>query len=47
MLNKTEGKKTIGAEKNFNTWTGSYTAASKMWEDSYLGLYNPWVKSYE
>ena len=29
----------------FKTWANSYTAVSKMWEDSYLKLYTPWLAS--
>ena len=29
-------------ENIFNTWIESYTAISRMWEESYLKLYKPW-----
>jgi hypothetical protein len=49
MVKKTEEKKVINEEKKdiFKTRTDSYTAISKMWEDSYLKLYKPWFESTE
>lgn len=29
----------------FNTWIGSYTVISQMWEESYIRLYKPWLDS--
>ena len=47
MVNKTEERKDINKENKdiFKIWAGSYTAVSKMWEDSYLKLYTPWLQS--
>ncbi len=47
MVKKTEGKKDVNEEKKdiFKTWADSYTAVSKMLEDSYLKLYKPWIES--
>ena len=38
MVKKTEQRKDINEEKKdiFKTWADSYTAVSKMWEDSYI-----------
>lgn len=52
MVKKTEGKKTedrkdANEEKKdyFKTRVDSFTAVSKLWEDSYSGLYRPWLES--
>jgi hypothetical protein len=42
MREEGEEKKDIS-----QTMSGSYTAVSKMWEDSYLKLYKPWFESTE
>jgi len=46
MVNKTEERKDTNKENKdiFKTWAGSYTAVSKMWEDSYMKLYTPWLE---
>jgi len=47
MVRKTGEKKDVNEEKKdiFNTWGDSCTAVSKMWEDSYVKLYKPWIES--
>ncbi|MCE8426913.1 MAG: hypothetical protein J5U19_00800 [Candidatus Methanoperedens sp.] len=45
MVKKTEEKKDLNEEKIFKTWVDNYTAVSKMWEDSCLNLYKPWIES--
>ena len=42
MVKKTEERKDVNEGKKdiFKTWADSYAAVSKMWEDSYLKLYN-------
>jgi hypothetical protein len=49
MVKKTEERKdkTEIEMDIFKTWANSYTAVSKMWEDSYLKLYTPWLASTE
>ena len=44
---KTEERKEVNEEKkdNFKTRVDNYTAVSKLWEDSYLKLYKPWLES--
>jgi hypothetical protein len=45
MVKKTEEKKDIneGNKDIFKTWEDNYTAISKMWGESYLNLYKPWL----
>ncbi|MBU4077825.1 MAG: hypothetical protein KKI06_14180 [Euryarchaeota archaeon] len=47
MVKKTGERKEVNEEKkeNFKTYMDSYTAVSKLWEDSYLMLYKPWLES--
>jgi hypothetical protein len=47
MVKKTEEKNNVNEDKKdlFKTWADSYTALSKMGEDSYLKLYKPWIES--
>jgi hypothetical protein len=47
MVKKTEIRKEVNEEKkdNFKTRVDSYTTVSKLWEDSYLKLYKPWLES--
>jgi hypothetical protein len=54
MVKKSEERKDIKTEDintenkdNFKTCKDSYTAVSKMWEDSCLKLYKPWFESTE
>jgi hypothetical protein len=54
MAKKSEVRKDIGKEdinteekENIKTCEDSYTAVSKMWEDSCLKLYKPWFESTE
>ncbi len=54
MVKKSEERKDIHKEdihteekNSFKTREDNYTAVSKMWEDSYLKLYNPWFESTE
>jgi hypothetical protein len=54
MVKKSEERKDIKTEdintekkENFKTCEDSYTAVSKMWEDSCLKLYKPWFESTE
>jgi hypothetical protein len=44
---KTEERKDVNEKNkdNFKTWVDSYTAVSKLWDDSYLILYSPWLES--
>jgi len=44
---KTEDRKDANEEKKdyFKTRVDNFTAVSKLWEDSYLGLYRPWLES--
>ncbi|MCX9085113.1 MAG: hypothetical protein OIN87_09990 [Candidatus Methanoperedens sp.] len=43
MVKKTEGSININEENMFKAWAENCTAISKMWEDSYLKLYKPWL----
>jgi len=45
MAKKTEERKEAKEDVNFKTWADSNAAFSKMWEDSYLKLYKPWIES--
>lgn len=47
MVKKRDIKKEESNENKdiFNTWAESYTAFSKIWEDSYVKLYRPWIES--
>lgn len=47
MVNKNDNRKnTKEVEMDiFKTWADSYNAVSKIWEDSYLKLYAPWIAS--
>jgi hypothetical protein len=49
MVKKIEEIKNVNEENkdNFKTCKDSYTAVSKMWEDSCLKLYKPWFESTE
>src|SRR5659263_61520 len=49
MIKKIEDNKTMNEENrdSFRTCEDSYTAVSKMWEDSCLKLYKPWFESTE
>jgi len=49
MIKKIEDNKTMNEENknNCRTCEDSYTAVSKMWEDSCLKLYKPWFESTE
>jgi len=45
MAKKVEDNKEGKADKIFNTWTDSNAVFSRMWEDSYLKLFKPWIES--
>jgi hypothetical protein len=45
MVKKAEEKKEVKEDVIFKTWADSNAAFSKMWEDSYLKLYKPWIES--
>jgi hypothetical protein len=45
MVKKTEEKKDVNKDKIFKSYADSYSIFSRMWEDSYLKLYKPWIES--
>ena len=47
MVKKTEERKDINEEKKdiFKASADSYTAISRIWEDSCSTLYKPWIES--
>jgi hypothetical protein len=52
IVKKTEIRKTDERKDNheenkdiFNIWIDSYNVVSRMWEDSYFRIYNPWFES--
>jgi hypothetical protein len=47
MAKKAEERKEVKEDVIFKTWADSNAAFSKLWEDSYLKLYKPWIESTE
>lgn len=47
MIEKNEPIGYIDQEEILRTWNNSYTAVSKLWEDSYVKLYEPLAESTE
>jgi len=45
MAKKTENRKEAKEDVNFKTCAHSNAAFSKLWEESYLKLYKPWIES--
>ena len=45
MVKKAQERNEVKEDVIFKTWADSNAAFSKMWEDSYLKLYKPWITS--
>jgi hypothetical protein len=45
MVKKAQERNEVKEDVIFKTWADSNAAVSKMWEDSYLKLYKPWIET--
>jgi len=45
MARKADERKEVKEDVIFKTWADNNVAFSKLWEDSYLKLYKPWIES--